>query len=76
MRNRIFLAICLGLSLFSSILGAQEVQNWAAPPYWVPGLSVPSSTARSGKSVESAAAVGGALAFHSLTPCRVIGCEA
>ncbi|MEP6767211.1 MAG: hypothetical protein ABJC61_00980, partial [Acidobacteriota bacterium] len=72
MRNRIFRSVCLGLSLFSSILGAQEVQNWAAPPYWVPGATAVSSTARSGRSLEAASAVGGALAFHSLTPCRVI----
>lgn len=70
MRNRISGSVCLGLSLFSSILVAQDVQNWAAPPHWVPGASA-ASTASSGKGPESAAAVG-ALAFHAVTPCRVI----
>ncbi|MEO8192130.1 MAG: hypothetical protein ABI682_17490, partial [Acidobacteriota bacterium] len=72
MRNRIVLSVCLGLALFSSIVGAQELQNWAAPPYWVPGATAAPSAGRSTRTIEAAATVGAALAFHSLTPCRVI----
>ena len=74
MRLRPILSACLGVALAAgSLLQAQEIQNWAAAPYWVPRTesSASSSSRTMAKGTESVAAVAGALAFHSLAPCRV-----
>ncbi len=64
---------CVLLGCLASVLNAQEIANWSAPPFWSPAEK---AVSKDGVSTQSAEAVAGLptspVPFVGIAPCRIV----